>query len=233
MFTRLTVQESYFLVVSVRDYLYFNPYLEMSQTEANLPHWRQDSVTYFVTFRLADSVPQSKLSVWKLERDRWLSENPKPHDDRQSAEYYELFSARIERWLDAGEGGCALRNPKCARIVEGALRYFDGERYELRAWCIMPNHVHVLIKPNAGLGKIVQSWKSYTGRWALANNAELGLGVPGKAFWQREYWDRFIRDQNHFLKVIEYIHMNPVKAKLVKRPEDWKWSNYLKHNLSN
>ena len=102
---------------------------------------------------------------------------------------------------------------------------FDGERYQLIAWCIMPNHVHVLIQPTIELGKVVQSWKSYTGRWALEHNAELGLGVPGKAFWMREYWDRFIRDERHYESVVEYIHNNPVKAGLCRSPAEWKWSS--------
>ena len=201
VFTRLTVQESYFLVVSVRDYLYFNPYLEMSQTEANLPHWRQDSVTYFVTFRLADSVPQSKLSVWKLERDRWLSENPKPHDDRQNSEYDELFSARIEKWMDAGEGGCALRNPKCARIVEGALRYFDGERYDLGEYVVAANHVHALVSPGLGdeLSDIIHSWKSYS-----ATEINRVLGGSG-SLWQKEYYDHIVRSAHAAYNIEQYI----------------------------
>ena len=89
----------------------------------------------------------------------------------------------------------------------------------------MPNHVHVLIAPKESLFKIVQSWKSYTGRWAMKKNAELGLGIPGRAFWMREYWDRYIRDERHFQSVVEYIHMNPVKAGLCREPQDWPWSS--------
>ena len=105
------------------------------------------------------------------------------------------------------------------------LEKHDPERYRLIAWCIMPNHVHVLIAPRTSLFKIVQSWKSYTGRWAMRKNAELGLGVPGKAFWMREYWDRFIRDERHFQQVVDYIHCNPVKAGLCREPQDWPWSS--------
>ncbi len=124
---------------------------------------------------------------------------------------------------------CGTRHPALAQVVQDSLFRFDGERYKLLAWCIMPNHVHVLIRPEAGLGKIVQSWKSYTGRWALAHNAELGLGVPGnspgKAFWMREYWDRYIRDKKHYEAVVDYIHNNPVKAGLCKVMEQWRWSS--------
>lgn len=134
----------------------------------------------------------------------------------------------IEKWLDAGMGCCALRHPHMAQVTQETLLKFDGEKYHLVAWCIMPNHVHVLIDPMISLGKIVQSWKSYTGRWAMAHHAELGLGVPRKNFWMREYWDRFIRDEKHLHATVEYMHENPVNANLCHHPEDWLWSSAQK-----
>lgn len=131
----------------------------------------------------------------------------------------------IEGWLDAGMGCCALKHPEVGKVVEDTLLKFDGERYRLLAWCVMPNHVHVVIEPREKLGKIVQSWKSFTGRWAMERNAELGLSVPGKRFWMREYWDRFIRNESHLKSVVEYIHNNPVAAGLCKSPEQWEWSS--------
>ena len=92
----------------------------------------------------------------------------------------------------------------------------------------MPNHVHVLIKPLIELRRIVQSWKSYTGRWALAHHAELGLRAPGGAknrFWMPDYWDRYIRDENHYRNTIRYIHHNPVKANLCADSKEWPWSS--------
>jgi len=179
-----------------------------------LPHFETREKMQSITFRLADSLPQSKLR--ELETD--LVRLPK---DRVAVERRK----RIEHYLDAGMGCCALRNPAVAGVVQETLLRFDLERYRLLAWSIMPNHVHVLIWPLADLGKIVQSWKSYTGRWALAKNAELGLGVPGKVFWMREYWDRFIRDEKHYGAVVEYIHNNPVKAGLCESPGQWRWSS--------
>jgi len=179
-----------------------------------LPHFDDISKLQSITFRLADSLPQQKLQQLNEE----LTSLP---EDKLSIERRK----RIEAWLDAGMGCCALRHPEVAQTVQDTLLKFDGERYRLISWCIMPNHVHVLIHPVTALGKIVQSWKSYTGRWALAKNAELGLGVPGKAFWMREYWDRFIRDARHYDAVVEYIHNNPVKSGLCKAPQDWKWSS--------
>ena len=109
--------------------------------------------------------------------------------------------------------------------MQDTLQKFDGERYRLIAWCIMPNHVHVLIEPKTSLPKIVQSWKSYTGRWAMALNAKLGLGVPGNAFRMRDYWDRYIRNERHLQSIIHYIHENPVKAGLCQTALDWPWSS--------
>jgi REP element-mobilizing transposase RayT len=179
-----------------------------------LPHLDDLTKLQSITFRLADSLPQNKLQ--QLERE--LTHLP---EEAQALERRK----RIEQWLDSGIGCCALKHPDVARVVQETLLHFDGDRYQLLAWCIMPNHVHVLIEPQAELGRIVQSWKSYTGRWAMGKNAELGLGVPGKSFWMREYWDRYIRDQNHFNAVVDYIHNNPVKAGLCRTPAEWPWSS--------
>ena len=127
---------------------------------------------------------------------------------------------KYEKWLDRGYGCCALNNPEMAIIMQNALQHHDGIKYNLLAWCIMPNHVHVLIKANNDLSRIIQSWKSFTGRWALANNGRLRLGFPKeiKQFWWAESWDRFIRDEDHFNNTIRYIMANPKKAHL---PEDF------------
>ncbi|MDR1191356.1 MAG: transposase [Verrucomicrobiales bacterium] len=109
--------------------------------------------------------------------------------------------------------------------MQNALFHADGRRYRLLAWCVMPNHVHVLIKPLVALPLIVRTWKSYTGHWALAHNEELGLGVAGGVFWMSDVWDRFMRDEKHLRTTLVYIHENPAKARLCKRPEDWRWSS--------
>ncbi len=90
----------------------------------------------------------------------------------------------------------------------------------------MPNHVHVLIQPARNLASIVQGWKSFTARWILRNRTALGLDIPeGGTLWMREYWDRYIRDENHYRTVVDYIHHNPVKAGLCASPELWPWSS--------
>lgn len=120
--------------------------------------------------------------------------------------------------MDQGHGCCALQTPEAAECVVETWKRFAPERYDLIAWVVMPNHVHILIRVHEGwsLGKIIQSWKSYTGSRLKAAH---GVG------WQRDYWDRFIRNEEHFFATVKYIHENPVKAKLVISAQDWQWSS--------
>ena len=179
-----------------------------------LPHFDSGKIVQSVTFRLVDSLPQEKLKI--LEEQ--LSSLPNTLAERERR-------TSIEQWLDAGLGCCVLRHPEIAELVQSALLRFDGERYKIIAWCIMPNHVHVLIEPKIALASIVKSWKSWTGKYARIKAMELELAVPDHGFWMREYWDRFIRNEEHFQKSIRYIHENPVKAKLCTASEDWLWSS--------
>jgi type I restriction enzyme R subunit/putative DNA methylase len=179
-----------------------------------LPHFDNPGTIQSVTFRLADSLPQSKLREIEDE----LVNLPPAEIDAERRK-------KIEAWLDAGMGCCALRHPALAKVVRETLLKWDGDRYRLFAWCIMPNHVHVLLETIAPLSKILQSWKSFTGRWAMGKNAELGLGVPGAALWMHESWDRYIRDDEHFNHVHAYIEQNPVAAGLCKLASDWSWSS--------
>ena len=180
-----------------------------------LPHRDRLHLLQSITFRLADSLPQSELK--QLEQKLLLL--PEIRKDVEKRK-------RIDRWLDAGMGCCALRNAEAAEFVQRALLHFDGERYQVLAWAIMPNHVHVLIDPAEPLSKIIQGWKSFTARWLLEHNERLGLGIPDPHHvWMREYWDRFIRDEDHLRATIDYIHRNPVKAGLCGEPRDWRWSS--------
>jgi REP element-mobilizing transposase RayT len=108
-----------------------------------------------------------------------------------------------------------------AEIVEGALLYFDGQRHRLHAWVVMPNHVHVLVTPTEGntLSAILHSWKSFT-----AYKANIALGRTG-AFWQEDYFDRFIRTQEHYWAAVTCIENNPVKAGLCETQERWTYSS--------
>jgi REP element-mobilizing transposase RayT len=175
-----------------------------------LPHADHPGLLQGITYRLADSLPQAVLDGLRLEL-RCLPTHRRTLEKR----------ARLEALMDSGLGSCLLRRPEAATCVIEAWREFDGERYDLIAWVVMPNHVHVLIREYEGyaLGSVVQSWKSFTGR-----KLNLLSGSRGR-IWSREYWDRFIRDPAHFDASVRYIEHNPVAAGLVDRPEDWPWSS--------
>ena len=106
----------------------------------HLPHWRQDGATYFVTFRLGDSLPQAKLRELRHLRATWLRQHPPPHADEALQQLSREVMQRVERWLDQGMGDCVLRQRDVAQIVLDGLHRFDGERYELDAYVAMPNH---------------------------------------------------------------------------------------------
>ncbi len=190
------------------------PFLEKDREieihERNLPHWQQDSKCYFVTWRLADSLPAELLSQWKAEADIWLASKSLPLSTEEELEYHRLFSDRIEESLDQGSGSCLLKEPRLADIVENALRHFDGNRYDLNAFVVMPNHVHVLFVLHEGedLSHVIHSWKSFS-----AHELNKATGKSG-AVWQEEYFDRIVRDERHFSRLVTYIENNPTKAGL-------------------
>jgi len=185
-----------------------------------LPHRDDTHLIQSVTYRLADSLPQTKLAELQKEM-KHLPEKQREVERRK----------RIEEWLDAGMGCCALAHPDVALYVQNSFLHFHGERYHLHAWCIMPNHVHVLIEPLVNLASIVQGWKSYTARWILGKNEQFALKIPrSNQLWMREYWDRYIRDARHYQRAVEYIHQNPVKAKLCDAAEAWPWSSAFPGN---
>ena len=175
-----------------------------------LPHWDHPGMIQSVNFRLGDSLPLTVIEKWKAE----LALESGNDDDVQ-------LRRRIEEYLDAGHGECWLRRLDVARVVEGALLHFDGQRYRLLAWCIMPNHAHALIETREGfpLADILHSWKSFTSHEANR------LLQRGGAFWQREYLDRFVRNAEHYESVVSYIEENPVKAGLAKFKTEWPWSS--------
>ncbi|MBA4065383.1 MAG: transposase [Isosphaera sp.] len=176
-----------------------------------LPHFDAGrEFTQFVTFRLADSVPRRVI-------DRWLEELGNRPEAEREAELYRL----VEAYLDTGWGACHLRDPRVGDLVEGALLFFDTARYDLHAWVVMPNHVHVLFTPAPGrsLSDILGSWKSFT-----AKEANKVLGRTGR-FWQEDYFDRYIRTERHFLDAAEYTEANPVAAGLCRTPADWEFGS--------
>lgn len=179
-----------------------------------LPHFDQPRLVQAITFRLYDAVPDAVVEAWQRELD-W--NESLPVSDPRRAE----LRKRISRYEDSGHGACWLRDDRIAALVEGALLHFDEQRYRLIAWCVMPNHVHALIEAQEGwpLAGIMHSWKSYT-----SHAANKILHRSGD-FWFREYFDRFIRDDQHFARAVHYIEENPVKAALVRTREAWRWSS--------
>src|SRR5205823_3462612 len=135
---------------------------EIQKHRRNLPHWEQPDATYFVTFRLADAVPQGILRRWKEEIEAWRKFHPEPWDASTKYEYQKRFQDDREQWLDQGHGKCVLEKADAAAIVVSALRHFDRDRYLLDAFVVMPNHVHVLVQLAKGqaLADILHSWKS-------------------------------------------------------------------------
>jgi REP element-mobilizing transposase RayT len=187
------------------------------RNRGRLPHWEREGGTYFVTFRLADSLPRTVVAKI-VERQRVLASAKRsglkllPFQRVLIADY---SPTKIERYLDSGTGACYLRDARIAELVAQALRFWDGQGYRLAAWCLMPNHVHVVFRllPGQELSNLLRSWKSYTAR--MANRV---LGRTGD-FWQREYYDRLIRDGNELDCAIQYVMQNPEKAGL----SDWGW----------
>jgi putative transposase len=183
---------------------------DIQQTRRNLPHWEQEGATYFVTFRLADAVPAQLAQQWREELETWRRFHPEPWNGAAVAEYRKRFLQPREDWLDLGHGSCLLRDSGAATIVANALRFFDGKRYHLDAFVVMPNHVHVLVQPltRFHLSEIVHSWKSYSAR-----QINKLLGGSGTV-WMQESFDRIVRDWDALVCCRAYIARNPEKAQL-------------------
>jgi REP element-mobilizing transposase RayT len=176
----------------------------------HLPHWRLTGVFNYITWRLYDSLPQEKLMAWRTEKHAWLIEHPKPWDARTTAEYRELFPKRLDAWLDAGYGSCYLRRPECGAVVANAFHYYDGDRYNLASYVVMPNHVHALfcLRGETELESVTHSIKSYT-----SNQIKKLIGRRGQ-FWQHEGFDHLLRGAEQLNGCMAYIRRNPEDAGL-------------------
>jgi REP element-mobilizing transposase RayT len=210
-----------------------NPLRSGIHTRGYLPHVKREGMRYFLTFRLADSLPREVLLKIQGERAERLA---RFQTQQQVAEKLGALAPRVERleeierdyfrkledYLDKGSGECSLRRPEIADLVAGALRFFAGQRYQLNAWVVMPNHVHVVLwpTPNHALSTITQSWKRF-----IAREANKALNRTGQTFWQPESFDHWIRDDDEHARCCRYVVNNPVKARLCAAPEDWKWSS--------
>ena len=210
-----------------------NPLRSGIHTRGYLPHVKREGASYFVTFRLADSLPQELLLRFLAEKaDRRRALEVSKGDDvsqhqagapTDAAEAIERdYRWKVERHLDQGAGACHLGRPDIAAMVKGALEHFDAQQYVLDDWVIMPNHVHLILwpMPNRTLSEILKSRKQFT-----ATQANRILGRTGGSFWQAESFDHWIRDDAEKSRIRRYIWANPVKAGLCPRPEAWRWSS--------
>jgi len=195
----------------------FDPNEVVHNHRLKLPHWRQWGTTYFITSRLADSMPSHVLAEWRKLRDVWppnhcitsaqqLDQLPK----EQRHAYHAEFTARFHEMLDAGHGECPLADPTHAATLISKLTAGHGADYQLDAWVIMPNHFHAVVEPAEGreLGDIVQRWKG-----GSAREINPARGTTGK-LWQHEPFDHIVRSEAQLDHFRRYIAMNPAKAGL-------------------
>ena len=170
-----------------------------------LPHFDSPGSRQFITYRLADALPAARRREWEA----FLA----LEDDQEK-------QRKIEAYLDQGCGECHLRDPRIANLVQENFWHHDGLKYKLLAWVIMPNHVHVLVEMGSvPLGEVLKGWKSYTAK--MANKILKRKGT----FWENDYFDRYLRDDEHYRRVVHYIEGNPVKANLAKASEEWVWGS--------
>jgi len=210
-----------------------NPLSSGIHSRGYLPHVKREGARCFITFRLADSLPQAVLLKYQAERAQRLqllyarkdSAKRPGKETSQTVLLDEIerdYFRKLETFLDKGCGECLLKRPDIAGLVAAAFKFFDGQRYRLDAWVVMPNHAHLVLwpMPNHTLSAIVQSLKRYTAR-----EVNKLLKRTGEAFWQPEAFDHWIRNDEEHTGCCRYVTNNPVKARLCAKVEDWQWSN--------
>jgi REP element-mobilizing transposase RayT len=200
----------------------FDTEYEVRKTAGQLPHWFQPGVTYFITFRTDDSVPATVADEWYRHRNEWLRAkgvDPSRSDWRCRLEqlpepdkraFHLTFPDEFMKYLDRGCGECVLRRPELARIVADSFHHFDGQRYTLGDYVVMPNHVHLLVclLADTDVERQCYSWKKFTAR-----DINRTLGRVGR-FWHEESFDHLVRNPDQLDYLRWYIANNPRKAGL-------------------
>lgn len=183
--------------------------------ERKLPHWRQPGATYFVTFRLADSLPRNVLDYLARVRHELYRLGSDPAANELRERYERESTQQIETVLDEGHGCCVLQDSDNARIVRECLEYGLGERHWLGCAVIMSNHCHIVIRPlgTFGLDELLQKIKGISARRINQRSGTQG------SLWEAESYDRIIRDKEHLYRVIQYIGRNPTKCGQPRNPE--------------
>ncbi len=186
------------------------PDIPVTMYQRHLPHWRQKGATYFVTFRLADALPQEKLQQLKRWRDIWEQEHPPPRTEAEWDDFAREITRRTEAWMDEGSGECVFRDEGLAKLMAEACLHFQDQRHLTFCYCVMPNHCHVVLRPlgEYELEDILDSWKAYVGKEVNHRLARHGR------LWQEESYDRIVRDEEHLYRIIQYIGNNPAKGRL-------------------
>ena len=187
-----------------------DPDLPIQIYNRHLPHWRQDGATYFVTFRLADSIPQEHLHALKRWRIIWEQQHPEPRSEQQWKEFAQEITSKTERWLDEGCGDCVLGGSFATQLMSKALLKFQDTRYLTSSFVVMPNHVHLLMKPLPGykLETLLQGIKAKVSKEINQRHGRSG------SIWEEESHDRIVRDDEHLWQCLQYIGSNPSKASL-------------------
>jgi len=182
----------------------------------NLPHWRVIGHSYFVTIRLKNSIPADKLHAIKI-----LSQKIKWDDSEDTLDIYRNQFLKMEKILDSQENHRFLEDPAIAGMIILAFNFIQEKTFwRIVSAVVMPNHIHLLMngeKANCSLDKCLKTFKGYTGR-----KANQILNRDG-AFWCPEYFDHWCRNAEKEESVKRYIKNNPVKARLVRNVEEWKW----------
>lgn len=192
-----------------------------------LPHIQIAGSTYFITFRLVNSLPLEALARLAEERQE-INQLPQSQKEAANQAWFTQYDDYLDRALS---GDLHLKNQQIADMVADSIHFRDGKVYDLISYCIMFNHVHLICTPLLkekdiyfGLAEILHSLKRHTAREANKILQRNG------AFWQDESYDHFIRNESELERTVKYVLYNPVKANLVKESTDWKWS-YCKYNM--
>jgi type I restriction enzyme R subunit len=212
----------------------FDPEDDLAVVYRQLPHWSQQGTLSFITWRTWDSFPKPVLQRLLVERGKWLAAHGidpdadnwpvrvQSLDSASRTQFRKLISDRWNEQLDACHGTCHLSHTDLSGIVRDSLLHFDGDRYEITDFVVMPNHVHILVAFSDERSMLTQcdSWKHYT-----ATQINRQLKRRGR-FWQQDGFDHLVRSVEQFEMLRDYIADNPKRAKL--RPGQFAhWSKQL------
>ena len=211
-----------------------------------LPHWDVPGATYFVTACFVTACLDGSIPARGLleiaEYRQSLEQRPRPEamtEEDWRHHRSKLVFGRMEEWLDERPVVRHLEQPALAEIVMAALRHFDGDRYELFAFVVMPSHFHWVFRPLVrwveSLGadadtrtpreRIMHSVKRFA-----ANQCNQFLGQTGR-FWQGESYDHWVRDEDELERIIDYVELNPVKGRIARGRESYEYSSAFRRGV--